>query len=150
MTTKEAAKKFSLSEWEVRKLAKEKKIIGADKINGVHNIPEDAFIITDKMARAFLLKILKLKNNPHEVISTNDLIDQSNAYTWHIYMHKQGLVGDCAFVAEPRQLLQNMQLTDKGWAFALGAKTFSLLKFENVNINLQVSAISVSAVGIGA
>lgn len=150
MTTKDAAKKFNLSERKVQKLAKEQKIVGADKINGVYVIPDDVFLVTDEMARAFLLKILRLKNNSHEVLSTNDLIDKSNIHIWHTYMQKQGLVGDCDCFDDPRQLLENMQLTEKGWSFVLGSKTFSLLKIENLNVNLQISALSVGAGGIGA
>lgn len=134
MTTKEATKKFGISEREIRKLASAGKIKNAKKVNEVYIIPDDIpIIITDKMARAFLLTILKLKNNPHLVLSTREIEDKKICRAWYDYMLEQELVGDCKFSSDPQKLLRRMQLTEKGIEQVVGKK--ELLHINSIQLS---------------
>ena len=133
MTTKEAAERFDIKERIIQKLASEGKIAGTQKVRGCYEIPNDtAIIITDQMARAFLLKLLKLKNNPGELVSTYDLLDEKISRTWYRYLLEQEVIGDCEYTPDPRELMLRMKLTNKGLEAVVGKRT--LIKIENVSI----------------
>ena len=148
MTTKEAAERFNLSERTIRRLANEGKIIGACKVEGSYEIPDDTpIIITEKMARAFLLKVLKLRNNPNLIVSTQELSSEVMSRVWYQYMLRQELVGDCEYTSEPRKLLLRMQLTEKGMEQVIGKKTFGILEKLRLEptINLNFSQFHINA-----
>ena len=109
MTAKEASEKFHISERAIRKLAQERKIVGVQKVMRCYILPDETpIIITDSMARAFLLKVLRVKNNPNEIISTHELRDATISRAWYDYVLTQEVVGDCEYTTDPRELLSRM------------------------------------------
>ena len=141
MTTKEAADCFNLNERVVRTLCKENKIHGVTKINGKYVIPDESImIITDENAKAFLLQLLKFKNNSDMTLSSAGADTEDKLRTWLEYLISQGLIGFCEFSPDYRTLLTRMSLTDKGFDVVFGKKqyfTLSGLTVEpSVNINI--------------
>ncbi|MDO4492441.1 MAG: helix-turn-helix domain-containing protein [Clostridia bacterium] len=123
MTTKEAAEKFGISNKTVSKLCSENKIHGVEKINGKYRIPDETeMIITDDAAKAFLIQVLKLKNNPDITLPVAGYETEEKKKVWYGYLLNQGLIGECALCADAGQWMQGMSLTDKGLETILGKK----------------------------
>ena len=145
MTTKEAAEHFNLSEKVVRTLCKEKKILGVTKPNGKYLIPDNTvMIVTDENARAFLLQLVKYKNNPGIILSNAGADTEEKLHTWHEYLLSQGLVGPCEFSANYRTLLDGMSLTDKGFDVVFGKQQHISLRGFTIEpaINVNIACLN--------
>ncbi len=144
MTTKEAEGSFNIPEKAIRKLCKEGKIKGAKKINGKYEIPNDmVMIITDEAARAFLYQLLKYKNNPELILSSAGSDDEQKIELWREYLINQGLVSKCGKKKQLKDLLDAIQITDKGLEFLFGKNSYKILVNLNPTVNVNIGLINV-------
>ena len=144
MTTKDAEKVFLIKEREIRKLCKEKKIKGVNKIKGKYDIPDDTvMIITDEMARAFLYQLLKYKNNPGIVISSAGCDDEQKVEIWRDYLIDQGLTSKCDKKLVIKDLLDSVQLTDKGLQCVFGKANYKALINLKPEVNFNIGFINI-------
>lgn len=137
MTTKQASDTFCIPVRTIRDLCRQNKIADVVKNGREYIIPDDTpVIITDDKAKAFLLQLLKFKNNPDIVLSQCGIDSEQKGRTFLRYLLSQNLIGECDYCDDYRQLLRNMQITDHGFDFLLG----SIAKEpKSININIEVS-----------
>ena len=122
MNTKEAAEKFKLDIQEVRNRKDDGMILGARTVTGRIVIPDDTVIIPSKQdIQAFLLEILKFKNNPSTTVSRKLCPDEESLRSVVEYVYKRGFIGEFEFQSSISSLFQNLSLTDEGLAYVIGA-----------------------------
>lgn len=144
MTTKEASTNFNIPEKIIRALCKEGKIKGAKKENGKYEIPNGTvMIITDETARAFLYQLLKYKNNPELVLSSAGCDSEQKMEVWQEYLVNQGLVSYCEKKKKLKDLLDAVQITDKGLQFLFGKNSYNILVNLKPTINVNIGLINV-------
>ena len=145
MTTKKASEIFNIPERKIRKLCQQNKIHGVSKPNGRYEIPDStSIIITDDNARAFLYQLIKYKNNPGLVLSVAGLDTETKRLEWHMYLLEQGLIGQCEFCPDLRELLTRMVLTDKAIELVFGKQTNGLLSRLSLEpaININIACLN--------
>ena len=122
MNTKEAAEKFKLDIQEVRNRKGDGMILGARIVKRRIVIPDDTVIIPSKQdIQAFLLEILKHKNNPGSTISRKLCTDEESLRFVVEYVYRRGFIGEFEFQPGINNLFQSLSLTDEGLAFVIGA-----------------------------
>ena len=122
MNTKEAAEKFKLDIQEVRNRKNDGMILGARTVKGRIVIPDDTVIIPSKQdIQAFLLEILKFKNNPSTTVSRKLCPDEESLRCVVEYVYKRGFIGEFEFQSSISSLFQKLSLTDEGVAYVIGA-----------------------------
>ena len=122
MNTKEAAEKFKLDIQEVRNRKDDGMILGVRTVKGRIIIPDDTAIIPSKQdIQAFLLEILKYKNNPGTTVSRKLCPDEESLRTVVEYAYRRGFIGEYEFQSSISNLFQSLSLTDEGLAYVIGA-----------------------------
>lgn len=151
MTTKVASKIFRLDTKEITKRNKDGMIIGAIKINGRIDIPEDTAIIPSRgEVLSFLLQIVKYKNNNHTVIDRSMCPNEEILMCLIDYLYKQGFIGVYNFNNDIKTLFDEIQMTDKGLDYLIDyGKFYDLSNNQlqplqiNNNININLFALNV-------
>ena len=139
MTVKQASVIFGISEKEVRKRNRDNMILNSYKEGRVIVIPESTRIIPSKKSiRAFLIQILKFKNNSSIVISHSLWNDNNSLLILSDYLFKMGLIDRCEDFKDHNDFFRNVKLTDDGISFALNNNVFScyinnLFNFSEIN-----------------
>ena len=110
MNTKEAAEKFKLDIQEVRSRKDDGMILGARTVKGRIFIPDDTTIIPSKQdIQAFLLEILKYKNNSGTTVSRKLCPDEESLRSVVEYVYKRGFIGEFEFRSSINSLFQNLR-----------------------------------------
>lgn len=144
MNTKEAAEKFKIDVREVRKRKKDGMILEVRMVKGRIFIPDDTEIIPSKQdIQAFLLEILKYKNNPNITVSRKLCPDEKSLKTVVNYIYKRGFVGEFKFKTNIRDLFQNLNLTDEGLAYVIGASRLNQITKCSIN-PITINPITIS------
>ena len=145
LTTKKASVAFNLNEKEIRKRYGDGMIIGARKDGRLIVIPDDTEIIPSKKEiRAFLLQILKQRNNSETVISRGLCPDTKTLNSLLRYLYKRGFIGAYKENNSDGDLIKQIKLTDEGFSYVIGDKHYLSL---NAPISLPL-AINVNNVNI--
>lgn len=128
MTVKEASIHFNLEEKEIRKRYNAKMIIGARKDGKCIVIPDNTEVIPSKAEiKAFLLQIIKQRNNPNHVMSRGLCPDLESLKCLLKYLYNRGLIGGYKDCMSAEEMLSNIQLTEEGFSFVFGEKTYIAL-----------------------
>lgn len=128
MTVKEASVRFNLEEKEIRKRYNAKMIIGARKDGRRIVIPDNTEVIPSKAEiKAFLLQILKQRNNPSHVMSRGLCPDFDSLKCLLRYLYTRGFIGGYRDCESAEEMLTNIQLTEEGFFFVFGEKTYIAL-----------------------
>lgn len=137
MTVKEASIRFNLDEKEVRKRYKAEMIIGARKDGRCVVIPDNTEVIPSKSEiKAFLLQIIKQKNNPTYVMSRELCPDIASLKCLLNYLYIRGLIGNYKYCETAEEMLNYVQLTEAGFSYILGEKTYVAL---NQGLSIPIS-----------
>lgn len=136
MTVKEAADKLNLDEKEVRKRRKDNMIIGLRKVNGRLIIPDDTAIIPSKKEiQAFLVQILKFKNDSNYVISRELCPDANSLNNIVTYLFKRGFIGEVKSDSNIAHLFSRIKVTESGFDYVVKSNINSTTT-SNVSINI--------------
>jgi hypothetical protein len=128
MTVKEASIHFNLEEKEIRKRYNAKMIIGARKDGRCIVIPDNTEVIPSKAEiKAFLLQILKQRNNPSHIMSRGLCPDLGSLKCLLRYLYTRGFIGGYRDCESAEEMLTNIQLTEEGFSFVFGEKTYIAL-----------------------
>ncbi len=147
MNVKEASASFHIPESTIRKLCKENKIPGVRKEKGTgYIIPGNTkMIITDQVAKAFLWQLLRYKNNNGIVLCVASWDTPEKLEMIRSHLIKQNWVGNCKPSDSLPALLNEMQITDEGWKFLLGEKTFAKAQISlNPSIPINIGLVNVN------
>ena len=150
MNTKEAAEKFKLDIQEVRNRKDDEMILGARTVKGRIVIPDDTAIIPSKQdIQAFLLEILKFKNNPSTTISRKLCPDEESLRSVVEYVYKRGFIGEYEFRSSINSLFQNLRLTDEGLAYVIGAGRLNQMTTYSIHPITLNPELSIGLINIG-
>ena len=128
MTTKEASRIFHIDEKEIRKRYGDGMIIAAYKDGNFIVVPDETEIIPSKQeVKSFLLQLIKIKNNSTYVVSRSMCPDMDTLKALLRYLYQRGMIGKYEEVSSEAEMLVNVQLTDDGFAYVLGEKTYAKL-----------------------
>ena len=128
MTTKEASRIFRIDEKEIRKRYREGMIIAAYKDGNFIVVPDETEIIPSKQeVKSFLLQLIKIKNNNTYVVSRSMCPDMDTLKALLHYLYQRGMIGKYEEASSEAEMLANVQLTDDGFAYVLGEKTYAKL-----------------------
>lgn len=140
-----------MDEKEVRKSLRDEMIIGAYKCDRSIVIPDDTIIIPSKRdIQSFLLQIIQFKNNPNIPISRRMCPDQSTLCAVIHYLFLRGFIGElkCDEKDTIEQLFSHIMLTDEGFAFIMGNKSFNTIN-TTVSVPIQINpSIKVGLINI--
>ena len=143
MTTKEAAERSNKTVAQIRQAIHDKFLEGAIQ-NGKYVIPDDTPIIIIKQeVQAFLLQILKFKNNEYTVISRSLCPELEKLRVLSEYLYKKGFIGYVGRFDTEKEFFSKAQLTDEGFALAtenavVKTKDNKLSFNPSININFSL------------
>ena len=134
MTVKEASKHFGKTEREIRQAIKDG-LLQARKEHGKYLISDKTEIIVLKSeVKMFLIEILKYKNNQKTSLNRSLCPTPEELKVLANYLYYQGFVGEYKECSEAKEFFQNVQLTDKGFLYAVGEKSLK----SNFNFPLAI------------
>ncbi len=141
MTVKEASVRFHLDEKMIRKCYRDEMIIGVYKNGRSIVIPDDTIIIPLKRdIQSFLLQIIQFKNNPSIPISRRMCPNQNTLCAVIHYLFLRGFIGElkCGEKDTIEQLFSQIMLTDDGFAFIMGNKSFNMIN-TTITVPIQIN-----------
>lgn len=121
MTTAEACVRFNIDKNELSNRIKANMVIGIRKDGRSIVIPDDTLIIPSKMdIKAFLLQILKYKNNPNITISREHFPQEDSLMAVLDYLYRRGFIGEYSCATSIQSTFDTISLTDSGISYILG------------------------------
>lgn len=146
MTVKEASHLFNLDENEIRNRKKDNMIIGVEKKGRYIFIPDDTKIIPSKTEiKAFLLEIIKYKNNDEIALDRSLCPDYGTLIAVAEYLYKKGFIGEYNCFSNAKTFFDEVILTDKGMEFVFEKEYKNLSKYEflPIQVNPNFSLITI-------
>ena len=138
MTVKEASHIFNLDEKEIRKRKQDDMIIGVRKDGKLIFIPDDTKIIPSKIEiKAFLLEIIKYKNNDKIVLYRSLCPDCESLIAVAEYLNKKGFIGKYDYFNNADDFFDEVKLTDKGIEFIFEKESQKIAKYQFFPIQLN-------------
>lgn len=146
MTTAEARTRFNIDEKELRKRIDTDMVIGIRKEGRKFVIPDDTLIIPSKMEIvAFLLQILKYKNNPSITISRGLCPSEDSLKAVLKYLYLRGFIGEYVYSKSLHSTFDTISLTDSGISYILGnahSKKIEAVASVPVTVNLNFALVN--------
>ena len=128
MNTKQASRRFHIEEKEIRKRYSDGMIIDAYKDGKFIVVPDETEIIPSKQEiKVFLFQIIKHKNNGAHILSRGLCPNIRTLKVLLRYLYKRSLIGQYNEELSETELLSSVQLTDEGFSYILGEKTYAKL-----------------------
>lgn len=139
MTVKDASKKFKKTEREIYQAIKDG-LLDAPKNNRKYDIPEGTeIIITKSEVQLFLLHVLRYKNNENIVISGKYCPQVEQLKVVSKLLYTKGYIGNLNSFNSQSDFLNQVKLTDEGFALALGRISTKLNKSLDLSFNPSIN-----------
>lgn len=140
MTLDEACVRFNLDKKQLKRRLDAGMVLDVRKVGRVRVLPDDTKMIPAKHEiAAFLLQILKYKNNSAYSISRSLCPTEKSLRIVMDYLYRRGFISGYTFSPSIQETFQSTELTDSGFEYILGASLTKKLELHaTVPINTYV------------